>query len=208
MTPAEHAKAQRDRTAARKAARRCIQCDAGLTPEDGVRCVECAEQARLRSEAYRKTAGGKAKRAKWSKDRYHARRADGLCVWCATPAEPGKAMCTEHLAQHAALQQLSQIRKEEGAASPPPPVPATADRGAVPAEPEPEPTIERRVLRIARHYDQVANVDVREHLGLPDEASNSVSALFGRLARKGYLQRVGSGSDTAYRLTEAGRSAA
>jgi predicted transcriptional regulator of viral defense system len=90
MTPAEHAKAQRDRTAARKAARRCIQCDAGLTPED----------------------------------------------------------------------------------------------------------------------DQVANVDVREHLGLPDEASNSVSALFGRLARKGYLQRVGSGSDTAYRLTEAGRSAA
>jgi hypothetical protein len=205
MTPAEHAKAQRDRTAARKAARRCVQCDAGLTPEDGVRCVECAEQARLRSEAYRKTAGGKAKRAKWSKDRYHARRSDGLCVWCAKPAEPGKAMCTEHLATHAALQQLSQIRKEEGTAAPTP-VPATADRGTVPAEPE--PTLERRVLRIARHYDQVANLDVREHLGLPDDASNSVSALFGRLARKGYLEPVGRGSDAAYRLTDAGRSAA
>jgi hypothetical protein len=208
MTPAERAKAQRDRTAARKAARRCVQCDAGLTPEDGVRCVECAEQARLRSEAYRKTPGGKAARARWSKDRYHARRADGLCVWCANPAEPGKAMCTEHLATHAALQQLSQIRKEEGVSAPP--VPEAADRDTVPAEPEPEPepTLERRVLRIARYYDQVANLDVREYLGLPDDASNKVSALFGRLARKGYLEPVGRGSDAAYRLTDAGRSAA
>jgi hypothetical protein len=78
-----------------------------------VRCVECADRARIATTAYRETDKGRAANMSLLRRRYKARREAGLCVWCARPAIPGRAMCEPHRAQHAANRQTYLDRKEQ-----------------------------------------------------------------------------------------------
>lgn len=97
----------------RKAARRCIDCAAGLQPPDGLRCVECRERAVDDQRRYRATAKGRAaERARLAR-RYQHLTAAGLCVDCAAPAAPGRRRCETHLAARAASQAVYLDRKEQ-----------------------------------------------------------------------------------------------
>ena len=61
---------------ARKAARLCVRCRAGLQPGDGVRCVECQAEARAWDSSAAGAAATKRKRDKRrSKGQCHADRA-------------------------------------------------------------------------------------------------------------------------------------
>lgn len=65
-----------DRYRTRVAARRCVQCDAGLLPTDGVRCLECAQAQcedpakRDRDARHRATPKRRSYRAAWMAGRY------------------------------------------------------------------------------------------------------------------------------------------
>lgn len=97
----------------RKAARRCIDCAAGLQSADGLRCVECRERAVADKRRYRATAKGRAaERARLAR-RYQHLTAAGLCVDCAAPAAPGRRRCEAHLAARAASQAVYLDRKEQ-----------------------------------------------------------------------------------------------
>lgn len=92
---------------ARKAARRCVDCNAGLQEDDGVSCVECREYraAHDRSPKVRQRRNAssnawakrnKAKRAEIQRARYWAKKVAGICVCCALPATDDSLWCATH----------------------------------------------------------------------------------------------------------------
>lgn len=93
---------------ARKAARLCVDCEAGLQDEDGVRCLECRE----RHARYLKTQAGRAMRAgvdrrfraqnraaynASKRSRYERHKLAGLCVWCTDASTDDSLFCPRHL---------------------------------------------------------------------------------------------------------------
>lgn len=81
-----------DRYRARVAARRCVQCDAGLLPTDGVRCLECAAAQcedpgkRDRDARHRATPKRRAYRAAWMARSYVAAIEAKVCADCGEPS--------------------------------------------------------------------------------------------------------------------------
>ena len=81
-----------DRYRARAAARRCVQCDAGLLPTDGVRCLECAQAQcedpakRDRDARHRATPKRRSYRAAWMAGRYATAAAAKTCADCGAPS--------------------------------------------------------------------------------------------------------------------------
>lgn len=81
-----------DRYRARVAARRCVQCDAGLLPTDGVRCIECrAAQCddagkRDRDARHRATPKHRDYRAAWMARGYVAAAEAKVCADCGAPS--------------------------------------------------------------------------------------------------------------------------
>lgn len=120
--PPEKLRARRDRL---KAARRCVDCTAGLQDEDGTLCVECAEaRARwarsprgraLRNVSHREYRNrNRDKRRAIAKARYRRHRLAGLCAKCTAPAIPSTAFCLKHEASHRA----SQLKRAERRTNP------------------------------------------------------------------------------------------
>ena len=89
---------------ARKAARICVRCRAGLQPGDGVRCVECQAEARAWDSSAAGAAATKRKRDK--------RRSKGQCHDCTALAVDGRSRCQRHLDEHAAATNRYLMRKE------------------------------------------------------------------------------------------------
>ena len=81
-----------DRYRARVAARRCVQCDAGLLPTDGVRCLECAAAQcedpgkRDRDARHRATPKRRAYSAAWMARGYVAAAEAKVCADCGAPS--------------------------------------------------------------------------------------------------------------------------
>ena len=104
--------AERARYARRVAERRCVKCNAGLQPEDGVRCVECVDRAAGIDHRYKHSAKGRAtnavKQRRWRADA----KAAGRCCVCLLPAAPGRVRCDRHLAEQKAAQAAYLDRKE------------------------------------------------------------------------------------------------
>jgi hypothetical protein len=81
-----------DRYRARVAARRCVQCDAGLLPTDGVRCLECAAAQcedpgkRDRDARHNATPKRRAYRAAWMARGYVAAAEAKVCADCGAPS--------------------------------------------------------------------------------------------------------------------------
>lgn len=81
-----------DRYRARVAARRCVRCDAGLLPTDGVRCLECAAAQcedpgkRDRDARHRATPKRRAYRAAWMARSYVAAIEAKVCADCGEPS--------------------------------------------------------------------------------------------------------------------------
>lgn len=103
----------RERYAHRVANRRCVACDAGLQPDDGIRCIECAANHR----AYATSERGLAVRAVQLKRRYDQRAAAGLCLSCPLPARPGRRRCESCAAQFTAWEEARELRRDEGRAA-------------------------------------------------------------------------------------------
>jgi hypothetical protein len=92
-----------------KAARRCVNCTAGLQDDDGVMCVECVEAAKesvrrrwLKVRSYKKFAQRRWRAA--NAERARARRKAiwlekkiaGICVRCKQPALEDSIECAAH----------------------------------------------------------------------------------------------------------------
>lgn len=88
--------ARKARRLALIAARRCIQCRAGLQELDGVRCVECTRKHRAYAASHRPE--------EWLARAVRPMR--GLCLSCPAPVVPGRNRCQRHLDYHAHRQQL------------------------------------------------------------------------------------------------------
>ena len=101
----------------RKAARRCVDCNAGLQATDRIRCVECAERAIADQRRYRRTAQGRRTKAARLRRRYADRIAAGLCVDCAAPAAPSRRRCDACLAARTASQAAYLDRLEDSHAA-------------------------------------------------------------------------------------------
>jgi hypothetical protein len=100
----------------------CVHCQAGLTDEDGIECVECVE----RHDRWRASDAGRAsKRA--SDAKYHSSpaglasnrtrtrrrakcRAAGICLECRAPATRGQR-CDVHGAAHVARSRVYRARR-------------------------------------------------------------------------------------------------
>ncbi len=97
------------RYAARKAARRCVQCNAGLLDEEpGPRCTE-------HEEAHRKAWARMSKTPKHKQTRMarrDARTAEGICLGCPAKPVPGRRRCQACLDVHAAATAEYLDRKE------------------------------------------------------------------------------------------------
>ena len=96
--------ARKARRLALVAARKCIQCRAGLQDGDGVRCVECARKHRDHA------ATPRARKAAWVARALRPSR--GLCIDCPARCEPGRNRCRVHLDYHAFRQQIYLARLE------------------------------------------------------------------------------------------------
>ena len=90
--------ARKARRLALIAARKCIQCRAGLLELVGVRCQECARKHRDHAATPRARKMAYVCRA--------LRPSRGLCIDCPDPVEPGRNRCRVHLDYHAHRQQL------------------------------------------------------------------------------------------------------
>lgn len=81
-----------DRYRTRVAARRCVQCNAGLLPTDGVRCLECAAAQcedpgkRDRDARHRATPKRRAYSAAWMARGYVAAAEAKVCADCGAPS--------------------------------------------------------------------------------------------------------------------------
>lgn len=220
---------------ARKAARRCVKCAAGLQEADGVLCVECREA----NDAYvppphvrEKILANKRAKAKAhyaanrdaERERIEARRLNrltrGICGCCPEPALEDSAWCEgcREVMRARAKERARRRRHPEKYVGVPWPKFTTKRAPAPeiesPPPPDPavaaEPMVWQRLLRAATHYDVVTNADLREHLGLGDQDSNRISVHMRRLVQKGYLAPLGgrTGSEAAYSVTAEGRRAA
>lgn len=98
--PVDHRKARR---LALIAARKCIQCRAGLQPLDGVRCEECARAHRAYAAAHRPQ--------EWLARAIRPMR--GLCLSCPRPIVPGRCRCQFHLDYHAAATAIYLDRRDQ-----------------------------------------------------------------------------------------------
>lgn len=78
----------------RKQSRRCIDCAAGLQPEDGVRCVECASSHLLRTGKYSKSSRGAATRRTRVKELRRKRNRIGLCPECGGERDDDRKLCS------------------------------------------------------------------------------------------------------------------
>ena len=81
--------------AARKSARLCVDCAAGLQDTDRIRCVECLAVNYAASSAYRTSEIGRAGNRRRLKARRAARTAAGLCIDCGI-ATSGPIRCERH----------------------------------------------------------------------------------------------------------------
>lgn len=111
---------QRARYYARKAARRCTDCNAGLQDGDGVTCVECTELKRqwARNNRVRRNALSNAyrkrnlpKRAEIARSRYRRAKLLGVCVRCSTKALPDSNFCGPHRERQNARTREQQRRR-------------------------------------------------------------------------------------------------
>lgn len=79
----------------RRAHRLCVQCGAGLQPEDGRLCVEHAKAAAEALAKYKASAKGQAANQRSCANRYARRKAARQCVNCSRPALPNLTRCEE-----------------------------------------------------------------------------------------------------------------
>ena len=105
------AEAQRNRYHARREARLCVVCAAGLQEHDTIRCIECEE----RKATYEESPDAADRRRARARDRafaqYHAdpeaarglvaarrlaRKIRGICTFCHRRAAEDHALCEEH----------------------------------------------------------------------------------------------------------------
>jgi hypothetical protein len=122
----EQSKRRRDRL---RAERKCTDCVAGLQPEDGVLCVECAEKRNKYRRKYRKTDAGKAAesryrrghlelRARLARENYLRRKVDGECVRCPSKAADDSVFCPPcRDADRADVRERARIRREKARAA-------------------------------------------------------------------------------------------
>lgn len=126
MTAAEH----RAQYHERKAARRCVYCNAGLQPADGVACVECHERQRLardrwhakhpskgreyaRNYASAKYKADPAAGARKAREWRETRKALGLCPECSDVVAETSNYCAFHHEVHR-VRTLNHWRKKHG----------------------------------------------------------------------------------------------
>lgn len=219
--------------------RRCSDrhCGGVLLPEwgDFKMCPTCRENHAQKAARYRATKNGRdaSRKLRRESHRRHAERENrerrelrlanklnGICVDCSDLAASGSDYCVKHRDSHraAALAWYHRSKPSPGAT-----LKRRAKRiarvttigtrpvGRVEETPPREPKLWQRVLRVVSRFDEVTNADVSDVLGFDEARSNSLSHIFGRLVRRGYLQRIrgqGSSSDTAYVVTPEGRKAA
>lgn len=203
-------------------------------------CPTCREEGAKRQRARTKTAKGRALHAKhcatWRgknredynagrMDDYYARRERKQCIACSEPALPTGPRCQKHRDAHVQAQREYRARRAGGQQrlikplikplprKRPAKMPAPVRRAAA-TEPAPHEQLELplrvRILRVVRFYDAATGEDIREHLGLGDDARDAVSAHLSRLTKRGLLARLPdrSRAEAAYRLTDEGRRAA
>jgi hypothetical protein len=100
---------QRAQYWARKEARRCVCCAAGLQEDDGTTCVECAERKRQNSKTPRarrrnlmaskrwlKSERGRQYAKELQRTRYWKHKQSGICVECCEPALDDNVRCQRH----------------------------------------------------------------------------------------------------------------
>jgi hypothetical protein len=113
----------------RKLAGVCVDCQAGLQSDDGLRCVECNERDFIRQRKYLRSERGRLKTRARERALYHrdveasrARRRDGyqdrkvagVCPRCTSPALPDHTLCERHRKKLNKANRLYRKRKREG----------------------------------------------------------------------------------------------
>ncbi len=216
---ARKARVQKARYERRKLEQRCIDCDAGLQEDDGLRCVECAESA---TEAKRKYwASGKPceRTAAWHRADYAQRKAIGVCLHCSKPAAPGGVMCSTHRAEASARSVASKRRRKQGIALMPKSRAAPQSVQSAPYHPMDgvlsKPTV--RVLRAIRFFDWAPSADILDAAGAPEYVfrsgvgtnteRNGITSALKRLASDGLVDRRGSHPRFEYRINARGKAA-
>lgn len=85
---------QAERREWRRSRRLCVRCEAGLTDEDGVTCVDCTATLHAATTKYNHTAKGRATASRRVAGLYRRRRVAKLCVGgCGKTTE--RARCDE-----------------------------------------------------------------------------------------------------------------
>ncbi len=229
---------RRERYRARKAARRCVTCEAGLQDEDGVRCVECSERHAARSAVWYKSprgrrARGEARRERYAanrdviaaavRERYLANKIAGRCVRCSAPALDDSVRCGPcrdlSRARARETQRRARARRLGRAVTDRPVIDLAAFRKRrspsprqrpvpVPDVPLIEPSMRDRLLLVLRWQDWIATVELGDLLALDAKERNNASVSLRRLVRDGAAETRTVGGVREYRITAAGRQEA
>jgi len=217
---------------------RCVRCRGQMLDEwkGNVRCPACIEYQRDARAKYGKSKKGKESQRRWRsnmpRDRVERgyqrlsaarqrRKVEGICRTCPKFSLEDSVYCEPCRTRHRAEAADYARRKRKARLTGKPLAPPVTKKRRVPVLVVPivapvaehiqlELPLRTRILRVARHFDELTNADVRDYLGLPDEAGNAVSSHLSRLAKVGHLERLDNrrGADAAYRLTAEGRRAA
>lgn len=119
----------------RKARQVCVECEAPLKPDDGLRCETCQDRHVESKERYERSPRGRRTKRKWQKRYYRKRRKRDRCVQCGKPRKewpprvvlkksgpktlvPGKPLhCPDCRTKANAAQKRYRDRKKQGIAS-------------------------------------------------------------------------------------------
>lgn len=192
--------------------RRCVQCLAGLQPDDGCRCVECAEAHRISAKkSYAKL--DPQKRRERTARLAEERNAAGLCAHCGKEPRDGDRKwgrgCLQKNKEYDAIGK-SYVRGTD----------ITPIRmPTIPYQPldEREQNMRVRMLRTlwrltndgewadAAEILLAANVEMNDERGGSRER-NRAEVMLGRLAKAGVVDRRGERKSYHYRVNEISRA--
>lgn len=195
----------------------CIDCRAGLTDDDGLRCVECTHKALVAKQRWRakQPLGRMRKEDRTRRQSRHTQRAEqGLCVNCLAPRWNGTTMCLGHLSAARRFKREWLRRKRAGL------IPLRPKRAR---KPIPRVQTERIVDRDRRLDERFEMLRALRRLEWPSttewfdalETSEDVRdpkrvsryQLVGRLVKHGFAERRGpSRNQYEYQITPAGRA--
>lgn len=198
----------------RKERQVCVDCEAGLEDDDGLRCKRCEGRQLDSKLTYEASPKGKRAKRRWAKKAYRARAKAGVCSdcqkpraqWSKTPplkARPAKKIskkrCPDCRAIKTETMRRYRARKAQGVI-----VLATERKKRAKAKlrelrgigyrsfDEEDPR--ERILRALSRFDWVSASDLFDALELPDHVEgepnlrrNSYTAALSRLVRKSGL---------------------